>query len=617
MQGFACERCASTIRFDTIRCPHCAAPQGYVPGRQTLRALTGADDGVSFTTIGDATMLWRCLNAAWGCNWVLPAATGATWCLSCSLTRGRPDEARPDAIGAWAVAEAAKRRLVHQLLRLGLPVEGRSPATPNGLTFDLVYLPGEGGLTGHLDGVYADLAEADERHREELRRLLAEPFRTVIGTLRHEVGHHYARAAGQGDDLVEALALFGDERSDYAGASSATTRPVDRAWDPARLVHGPRRRTRSRTGPDVSPTLHIVDHDQDRSVRRAQRQHRARRRRRGSRDGRVSVSCCTVAPAGRGHRRRRRGRRLHRLSRPSDRASRRQLRFVHLGAWPSAPVAELLRRRCSAGVTSAERRRRDCVPEDAGDDSPRRHDHPLYRAHVGARALPVTAARNRFGWSVISRNSGGSCTAASVDRPCSPRCRSSRSSPSPRVAAATMTTPHDSHATAPRPSRHDRRRRDGAPRPSRARPTGVHRRREGSATTEADRTPRSPSPVPARTTSRTRASPSRAARSCTASRPTRPTPGRRTAPASRRAAWSRSRRSVGLAVPGHRRGRDRPAARRVGRDQRRLHRVDAAHPRGHHVPRRHAARRCRGQVQHRRQPGRAAHRRQRWRRSTP
>ena len=61
-----------------------------------------------------------------------------------------------------------------------------------------------------------------------------------------------------------------------------------------------------------------------------------------------------------------------------------------------------------------------------------------------------------------------------------------------------------------------------------------------------------------------------------------------------------------LPLPDHRRRRDRPDPRRVGRAQRRLHRVDAAHPRRHQVPRRHAARRGCGQVQHRCQPGCAA-----------
>jgi hypothetical protein len=39
-------------------------------------------------------------------------------------------------------AEAAKRRLVHQLDELALPIEVRSTAAPDGLAFDLVSSPG-------------------------------------------------------------------------------------------------------------------------------------------------------------------------------------------------------------------------------------------------------------------------------------------------------------------------------------------------------------------------------------------------------------------------------------------------------------------------------------------
>ena len=65
-------------------------------------------DDVSYLVDGMATHQWRCLNAPWGCNWMLPAAEGAIWCRSCRLTRGRPDAARPDAITAWSYAETAK-----------------------------------------------------------------------------------------------------------------------------------------------------------------------------------------------------------------------------------------------------------------------------------------------------------------------------------------------------------------------------------------------------------------------------------------------------------------------------------------------------------------------------
>ncbi|MFP5486675.1 MAG: putative zinc-binding metallopeptidase, partial [Acidimicrobiia bacterium] len=188
----------------------------------------------------DGPTLWRCLNSAWGCTWMLPADSGETWCRSCRLTRGRPDVDRPDAIEAWMLAEHAKRRLVHQLDELALPIEIVSEARPQGLVFDLVFLPGEGGITGHLDGVVTlDLAETDDLHRDRLRHRLGEPFRTVIGHLRHEIGHFYwDRLVGQSDDLKHFRRLFGDERVDYAESVDRYYAHAGAAWDRTRFVTG-------------------------------------------------------------------------------------------------------------------------------------------------------------------------------------------------------------------------------------------------------------------------------------------------------------------------------------------------------------------------------------------
>jgi hypothetical protein len=135
-------------------------------------------------------------------------------------------------------AEAAKRRLVYQLDSLALPVDARSSSAPDGLAFDLVHLPGEGGITGHLEGVVTlDLAETDAHHRDDLRRRLNEPFRSVIGHLRHEIGHYYwDRLVGQTEHLDRFRELFGDERLDYQAAIEAHYSTVGTAWDTNRHV---------------------------------------------------------------------------------------------------------------------------------------------------------------------------------------------------------------------------------------------------------------------------------------------------------------------------------------------------------------------------------------------
>jgi hypothetical protein len=234
MHIFRCDRCGHVVDFTDHECGSCHAQLGYVSEQRSIEVLAPSSDAAIYEIAGVAGGFWRCLNAAWGCNWMLPSRSETPWCRSCRLTRGRPDEERPDAVAAWMSAEAAKRRLVHQLDTLGLPIEGRSSESPDGLAFDLVHLPGEGGITGHFEGVVTlDLAETDDQHRDELRLRLSEPFRTVIGHLRHEIGHHYWSVLVRDREHVTVFRrLFGDERVDYREAVEAYYTDGRPTWDP-------------------------------------------------------------------------------------------------------------------------------------------------------------------------------------------------------------------------------------------------------------------------------------------------------------------------------------------------------------------------------------------------
>jgi hypothetical protein len=121
---------------------------------------------------------------------------------------------------SWRKIEAAKRRLVSSLLGLGLPVVSKAEDPANGLAFD--FLSEEGGkvMTGHEDGIITlNIAEADDATREGIRQKLHEPYRTILGHLRHEVGHYYWDRLIDGTGWIERFReLFGDERADYAEA---------------------------------------------------------------------------------------------------------------------------------------------------------------------------------------------------------------------------------------------------------------------------------------------------------------------------------------------------------------------------------------------------------------
>ena len=75
-------------------------------------------------------------------------------------------------------------------------------------------------MTGHDDGVVTiALAEADSAEIEKRRAELAEPYRSLLGHFRHEVGHHYWDIlVRDGGRLEQCRAMFGDDSQDYEAA---------------------------------------------------------------------------------------------------------------------------------------------------------------------------------------------------------------------------------------------------------------------------------------------------------------------------------------------------------------------------------------------------------------
>jgi len=161
------------------------------------------------------------------CNWTVPEEEpGATLCLSCRLTRVIPDLTQPGVKVAWYKLETAKRRLVYTIANAQLPIRTRDEDPVGGLAFEFLADPPEGGppvLTGHADGVITiNIAEADDAEREKRRTAMHEPYRTLLGHVRHEIGHYYwDRLILQAGGVEAFRAVFGDERQDYAGALEA------------------------------------------------------------------------------------------------------------------------------------------------------------------------------------------------------------------------------------------------------------------------------------------------------------------------------------------------------------------------------------------------------------
>jgi hypothetical protein len=235
MRVFTCDSCGQLVFFDNSQCLRCHSPLGYVHQRRDVVALTEvAPDHL--VDLSSPVRAWqRCAtHAATGCNWLVPAHTNSL-CESCVLTRTRPADGDAEGVAELLHGEMAKRRLIFQLAELGLPVAPRDEAAGRGLAFDLLSSAATKVITGHDNGVITlDLAEADDEHRERLRQQLNEPYRTLLGHFRHEIGHYYWPILVAQPDVLDACrVLFGDDREDYAAAVKLhydDTKDVDRSW---------------------------------------------------------------------------------------------------------------------------------------------------------------------------------------------------------------------------------------------------------------------------------------------------------------------------------------------------------------------------------------------------
>jgi hypothetical protein len=94
------------------------------------------------------------------------------------------------------------------------------PGEENGLAFSFkASTEAEPVFTGHNEGLITiNVAEADDPFREKTRQQLGEPYRTLLGHFRHEIGHYYWDRLIRGRCLEPFRAMFGDETADYAGA---------------------------------------------------------------------------------------------------------------------------------------------------------------------------------------------------------------------------------------------------------------------------------------------------------------------------------------------------------------------------------------------------------------
>ena len=235
MRAFACPVCHAFVAFEARGCSECGTAVGlHLPSKSMLALTDGS------TTVGDERWVRCTQDAPLGCNWLAPAEQTEFErgrCLAHSLIRREPAADDTLAREKLVPTAAALRRLVYQLDDLGLPVEPFW-SRDGGLAFDLLssFTTGDKVTIGHAGGVITiDLVESLDDYRESLRVRLGEPYRTMLGHFRHEVGHYYQNVlvetgSGATRYLDECRSLFGDERASYSDAIArhyATGAPRD------------------------------------------------------------------------------------------------------------------------------------------------------------------------------------------------------------------------------------------------------------------------------------------------------------------------------------------------------------------------------------------------------
>ena len=225
MKTFHCTHCQQLIFFENVRCLNCDHPLAYLPDQTIVAAVTKNSEG-QWTAEGTSSpdRLYRlCANYEQEnvCNWTVPAADPEALCVSCRLNRVIPDLSKPANRTAWFRLELAKRRMMYTLLGLRLPVLKKVDDADSGLAFQFLEDSPQGDaqrvLTGHDNGlITVNIAEADDVHREAQRTQQHEPYRTLLGHFRHEIGHYYwDRLIADRAPLERFRELFGDERADY------------------------------------------------------------------------------------------------------------------------------------------------------------------------------------------------------------------------------------------------------------------------------------------------------------------------------------------------------------------------------------------------------------------
>lgn len=221
MKIFQCGHCEYSLFFENEVCENCGHLSGF---RDKDRKMLTFDPAKSKLISDREQIEYKyCKNKDHGvCNWLIEITDENKYCAACQLNRTIPNLSDEENYDKWTHLEVAKHRLIYQLQKIGLPLPSKGINKEKGLCFDFISKRGNPNImTGHANGVITILLrEADSVQREKIRKQLSEPYRTLIGHLRHEVGHYFWDRLVYTDKevLKEFREVFGNDELSYSEA---------------------------------------------------------------------------------------------------------------------------------------------------------------------------------------------------------------------------------------------------------------------------------------------------------------------------------------------------------------------------------------------------------------
>lgn len=225
MRAFRCG-CGNELFFDSSRCVKCGKDVGLCS--QCLLVVapqsTHGSNEPRCSTARCGSKLARCRNfQTAGCNQYVSDADAPTsdMCHFCRLTTVLPDLTVEGNHEKWLELEAAKRRVLYLVRLLGFPLVAQAGELP--LVFEFKADTTQPTTTGYSAGVITiNIREADPIEREKARVQFGEPKRTLVGHIRHELGHYFWERLIKNRNDECSRSLFGDERArDYTAALQA------------------------------------------------------------------------------------------------------------------------------------------------------------------------------------------------------------------------------------------------------------------------------------------------------------------------------------------------------------------------------------------------------------